>query len=583
MRKIINYLTNDDIRKRYIFDSKDDGISRSYIFGYEKDNPSYEYLKTKIFLEKSDEDSRDEETVYTNNLAGAKSFFKEKVSKMTFPEVECLFRKLTQNMLFNIYSMSDDIDVYITFETMNNRGKPLSILELLKNRLIFLSTKLVEDVSEKSKLRTSINEAWKTIYHNLGKNKDSNLVDDIFLLNHFFYYFGRDLFKDDDTTSYRYRHRNLRIDYKDYLLENLFTIKNVTGMDASSENELIKFNRNVDLRMIYDYVRSLKSSVEIWFDILNPKLSSLSDAEKECLYRILRLEPQAQNSSYFILILVFFVKTTNVELRVELLSILEKSLFISTLVEYRWRWFFDDESFLQMSIELAADKYTVQSVVEHLKRNLAEAVEDERFMPEIIKLFKNYGGFYRWSGIRYFLYEYEQSLKIKSKTQRDKIVWDTWIDENDDDYKSIEHIYPQKSRANCWQNSFKNYTAAERKLLKNSLGNLLPLSTPKNSSLSNKCFNEKKAREGQCVGYAFGCYSEIEVSQCQNWGAQEILERGIKLLEFLQENWGIRFSNHQQALQFLGIQFVPKKEVIKKEVIKNMNRVFTNSSNKNQI
>lgn len=45
----LNFNTIQEIRKRFIFDSKDDGISRSYIFGYEKDNPSYNFLKKKYF------------------------------------------------------------------------------------------------------------------------------------------------------------------------------------------------------------------------------------------------------------------------------------------------------------------------------------------------------------------------------------------------------------------------------------------------------------------------------------------------------------------------------------------------------
>ncbi|WP_182212703.1 DUF262 domain-containing protein [Stenotrophomonas acidaminiphila] len=35
----INYNTKEEVQKKFIFDSKDGGISRSYIFGYEKDNP----------------------------------------------------------------------------------------------------------------------------------------------------------------------------------------------------------------------------------------------------------------------------------------------------------------------------------------------------------------------------------------------------------------------------------------------------------------------------------------------------------------------------------------------------------------
>jgi uncharacterized protein with ParB-like and HNH nuclease domain len=69
----LNYTTKAEIRKKYIFESKDQGISRSYLFGYESDNPSYEYLKQSIFLEHSDTHSLPEDTVYTKNLQFAKS------------------------------------------------------------------------------------------------------------------------------------------------------------------------------------------------------------------------------------------------------------------------------------------------------------------------------------------------------------------------------------------------------------------------------------------------------------------------------------------------------------------------------
>lgn len=134
---MLNYTLIDSIKRKFFFDSKDRGISRSYIFGYEKDNPSYEFLKTKIFLEQSDNHSTAEETIYTQNLWKAKEFFKNSTRNFSNDALEFLYAKLTQNLLFNIYTISEEIDVFVAFETMNNRGKPLSHLELLKNRLIF--------------------------------------------------------------------------------------------------------------------------------------------------------------------------------------------------------------------------------------------------------------------------------------------------------------------------------------------------------------------------------------------------------------------------------------------------------------
>ena len=181
---MLNYTSKDEIKKKFIFESRNGGISRSYLFGYEKDNPSYEYLKTSIFTEPSDTHSVAERTIYTQNLAKAKQFFKQELAALTVEQVEIVYKKPTQNLLFNIYAITNDIDVFVAFETMNSRGKPLSHLELLKNRLIFLSTKFSDAQQERDKLRTTINECWKTVYYYLGRNEDNELEDNLFLKRH---------------------------------------------------------------------------------------------------------------------------------------------------------------------------------------------------------------------------------------------------------------------------------------------------------------------------------------------------------------------------------------------------------------
>ena len=153
------------ILKKFILFKADDDIRESYIFGYEKDNPSDEYLRTRVFGMHSHSDQQ-QETLYTRNLSTAKQFFLEKLADLELEQVAAFYKKLTQKFKFNLYEISDEIDVFVTFETMNNRGKPLSSLELLKNRLIYLST-LFKDNTGKEKLRANINEAWKTMYLSL--------------------------------------------------------------------------------------------------------------------------------------------------------------------------------------------------------------------------------------------------------------------------------------------------------------------------------------------------------------------------------------------------------------------------------
>lgn len=208
----LNFQSLAEIRQQYILHSAPTGIRQSYLFGYEKDNPSDEFLRTGIFLEKSASNS-DDQTFYTRNLAKAKKFFEEKLAALSPKEVAEIYKKLTQKFKFNLYEIDAEIDVFVTFETMNNRGKPLSNLELLKNRLIYLSTLFPAD-SGSSELRNNINFTWKTIYEYLGRNPDKLLSDEDFLRNHWIMY-------------YKFT-RQTGDDYKNYLLDEKFTVQNVT-------------------------------------------------------------------------------------------------------------------------------------------------------------------------------------------------------------------------------------------------------------------------------------------------------------------------------------------------------------------
>jgi hypothetical protein len=97
--------------------------------------------------------------------------------------------------------------------------------------------------------------------------------------------------------------------------------------------------------------------------------------------------------------------------------------------------------------------------------------------------------------------------------------------------------------------------------LKNSLGNLLLLSVPKNAHLQNKCFEYKKrhsvvSNPEEFKGYFNGSHSEIAVNSYQKWGAKEIIERGIKMLDFLERRWEVRLGNFEQKKKLLYLDFL---------------------------
>ncbi|MGB7532475.1 MAG: DUF262 domain-containing HNH endonuclease family protein [Halobacteriota archaeon] len=516
-----------DLIKKYIYQKKRDGISKTYIFGYDKDNPSYEFLKTKIFNEKSITD-RNIETLYTANLEYAKGFFQEKIKEKNTDELAKLFKKITQKLKFNVYEIEKDLDVFIAFETMNNRGKQLSNLELLKNRLIYLSTIFDKDDNDKDLLRKHINESWKTIYEYLGKNKNNPLDDDEFLKNHWVMYFG-------------HYSRKTAADYIKFLLDEHFTVKNV-------------LNGRLKIKDIEDYVINIQKSIQGWFILFNPETSKYEDNIKKWLYKLSRIG----YGSFRPIIMAILVKNKEETAKiVEALKVMERCIFLIFRISQR-RSNTGDSEFYGFAKDYHENNRNLDVVVTRINEKWIQQYFD-------IKKFKDYmddkftlydkDGFYGWWAVKYFLYEYDLCLQEKSKTNKIKINWEEFK-ETKKDYISVEHIYPQTSGEECWNKYFGKYSEEEKNFLCNSLGNLLPLSKQKNSSLQNDCFEDKKKKKNGSIGYFNGSYSENEVAQKETWGPKDILERGLELLNFLEERWDVNIGEEKDKIELLHLNFI---------------------------
>ena len=91
---------------------------------------------------------------------------------------------------------------------------------------------------------------------------------------------------------------------------------------------------------------------------------------------------------------------------------------------------------------------------------------------------------------------------------------------------------------------------------------------------------KKKYRDG-AIGYENGSLSEREVAKYDKWTPKSILDRGIKMLEFLEKHWDVKFYNRkpneteeeyknnrrQTMIDFLGLSFVNDKRDIPEEYI----------------
>lgn len=583
-------ILSEIIKKYIVITEPHHGITHSYKFGYEANNPSFEFLRYRIFNEPNAGTLT--ETFYTLNLENAKEFFKDNIEKFVavngIAELTTIYEKLTQKLLFNLYEIDDNFDVFVAFETMNNRGKKLSDLELLKNRLIYLTTLYTpEEVKEdvKETIRKRINDTWGEIYNQLGRNKKSPLNDDDFLRAHWVMYFKYSRIKGND--------------YIRFLLDDYFSpksvfeklevstnhIKNVEELiddieledDESFEEPELEITKKAKLTItdISKYVDSLKSSAKFWYTAFFPSSSEeLTDQEKIIMDKINRVK-----IGYFRpLIMALFLRTEKGDpQRLQLLNAIERFIFVAFRL-CRAQSNYRSSSYYR----LARTLYTSESVSDtlaHIHNELEQDLawtseEDGSFKTTHFETFinKKFGpkgeGFYAWSDLRYFLFEYEEELK-KSRGVA-KFDWKNFIT-HEKDKISIEHIYPQTPKSDYWIKRFEHCTDEQKRYLRGSLGNLLPLSLSVNIKLQNDDFTDKKNTKtdgkGKVIrnGYNNGSYSELEVAYLgkdNEWTPERIKERGLILLKFMETRWQLNMGDESKKLALLHLSFLDESPVV---------------------
>ncbi|WP_228146024.1 HNH endonuclease family protein [Acinetobacter sp. ANC 4558] len=258
-------------------------------------------------------------------------------------------------------------------------------------------------------------------------------------------------------------------------------------------------------------------------------------------------------------------KVQNELTRIEFLKTIERFSFLINITDrYVIKNYSKFRTIQSLVLKLCNDFKNEDIEAAQLTLNLNEIsskIKSESLLPILKQTLKNHN-FYEWDMIRHFLFEYNLSLQHKSKTERSKINWSEFTENFEKDFITIEHIYPQNTRSAEWA-IFKDFHAKEKKILRNSLGNLLPLSQPKNSSLSNKPFKDKiNGKEGSFIGYRFGCYAENEVSKFSIWTPDNILDRGITLLNFLEKRWGVKLGTEEDKISLLGLNFLSGKNKV---------------------
>lgn len=435
---------------------------------------------------------------YAKNLIDAYTFFKEKISDTPMEALEKMFDALIKKMLFSVVELNDSrIDPFSSFETINNRGKDLSTLELLKNRLHFVAHKICDE-GDLENLQNEINDTYTRIYYDLRFFKDDRLED---FLKHFVaYYYGE------------------KRDFKERLLN--------TAFDAHKKYD----DLYDEYEKINDLLLHLSYSSKVWYFLhtlddeelrieITPKMRGL-------LEKMRRLNALSDNAFLPLLLSLLTIQLVGRSANEQPYTTQE----LEGLLEHLERFGFliygvagkntAKNEWIELAFEaFRAYRYGEENIaIEDLptleksffNRQGNSALE---LLEESIHSKKNTEKWYRWGkALNYLLYEYELHHNPETTLNFDSSL------------ESIEHILPQKPD--------QGYSAKEKSWAKNphivhALGNLLLIPKNANSSLSNKPFEEKRKQ------YLKGSYSEKEVAKNASFGVAQIKERSEKLLDFL--------------------------------------------------
>ncbi|GAA9048629.1 DUF262 domain-containing protein [Helicobacter pylori] len=448
---------------------------------------------------------------YAKNLIEAYAFFKEKISDTPIETLERMFDALIKKMLFSVVGLNDNrIDPFSSFETINNRGKDLSTLELLKNRLHFVAHKIC-DGKKLEKLQQEINDTYTLIYHDLRQFEDAHLEG---FLKHFVaYYYGK------------------KGDFKKRLLEIEFN-----AHKRYTDNT----NFNEEYEKIDDLLFYLSYSSKVWnfLHTLDEKSITLivDDNKKleieitpkmcDLLEKMRRLNALSDNAFLPLLLSLLTIhragKSTNEQpyTTQELEGLLEHLERFGFLIygvagknTAKNEWI--ELAFKAIQVyRFWGDKITIENLPT-LEKNFFNRQGNSalELLEESIHSKKNAEKWYQWGkALNYLLYEYELHHNPETTLNFDGSI------------ESIEHIFPQ--------NPDQGYSAKEKSWAKNpnivhALGNLLLIPKNANNSLSNKPFDEKRKQ------YLKGSYSEKEVVKNASFGVEQIKERSEKLLDFL--------------------------------------------------
>lgn len=516
----------------YIGESK---FKRKFQYTY-SNREAREYLEGRLYS--LDENFPHNDNAYSVNIENAIKFFDEHqeydrkfnlfehkpqfpkwydgcdIGKMPIQDAQEYLDIILTKLIFSVNFVGINYNVNTVFESMNNRGKDPTRLEVLKNRLMYLTPQQY--------IKDGINQTWGKIYASLGSRSYAVLSDDEFLKCHWYMFHGK----------IEKRNKDIHIDQ---IFDDVFSLD--------------KMNDPNTQQLIEDYISSLDKSISIWRYLNIPEsvqgvsrnLTS-GNAAKIIgkLSRLIGVNSQAFLKSFILAVLC----ADNLSLNIleQLLDIIEKYIFI---IGYLKR---DKNAFSSSWATLAHDIYelNIKADISGLKAKVTEIIADKEKeirtnLTDALDVFyrvkNDKYGYYGWTGRWYFLFEYDFAMPGKQQVGANTLAWYDW--------KTIEHILPESPyKSAYWTKAFDLYIndPDAMHIFMHSLGNFLPLDGKNNSSLGNADYYTKCNGNGEPKKFYYknGCALARDIVQTYGdryWTPTQIYKRIDAMAAFLFDTW----------------------------------------------
>lgn len=384
-------------------------------------------------------------------------------------------------------------DAYMLFESLNNRGIPLSAVDLIKNTLISLS--------ESSNKSDECYEDWKTA---LGYLTDEYSTQERFF-RQYYNAFREELnqpFIGDNPT-------------KKYPLAYLAT--RTTLLDIYEK--LIKNDFNT-------FLENLVKEAKIYSIIINN-----SDEDRIYKDKLLDLE-RIQGAPSYILLLYILTEQRRLNISDEQILYLVK-LLIKFFVRRNITDIPNTRNLNKIFMDIIENikKMQGEEVCTYIKNNLREVSASDELFEQKLR-----GNLYDENpeATRFIL------CSIEALHQTKEIYTDLWSRDNSNKYIwTIEHIFPEgqnipQSWVDMIANGDKNKANEYLQNYVHTLGNLTI--TGYNQNLSNMSFIDKRDRvnkEGKNIGYKNGLFLNEDVVNEDNWTIDKIEKRTKKMVNIL--------------------------------------------------